>query len=149
MSKASEIKRERCPCCGEMVELNGVGSDSSTFYKILRKTFQFMFPITSTAFRPAADWHDMAVHQGPRMGERKPHFVKRVDDEFFVRCHDIASRCKGIKRLWLQEKAAELRGFLEENNGQNYPNEPCVQRKIDINAIVDRSNKRKAENTLA
>jgi len=124
MSKASQIKYVKCALCNRSVKLNGVGSDSSGFYKALRKVFQFTFFFTASALRPAADWHDLAVHQGPQ-NEDFEAFVKRVDDGFEQKCQEIANTYSFFPRLYLLGKAQDLRGMLAFNAGQNYPRTPC------------------------
>lgn len=142
----SEIKKVKCEKCGRMVTLNGVGSDSSGFYKALRKIFQSVFFFTSSAFRPAADWHDMAVHQGPLVGETHPEFVQRVDDHFLEMCLFEANKRSYFLRLYLIEKAHELRDCLKLNDGQNYPRKACFMRgNIDANEMVAGANARFAK----
>lgn len=139
----SEIKRVKCTKCGRIVTLNGVGSDSSKFYKVLRKIFQGVFFFTSSAFRPAADWHDMAVHNGPNSGESHSQFVSRVDDTFREMCLVEAYKRPYFLKLYLIGKADELRECLRINNGQNYPKKACTLRKsIDIKELVSGANAR-------
>jgi hypothetical protein len=151
MSEASKIRYEICFDCERRVQLDGIGSRSSGFYAFLRKAFQFTFFFTARVLRPAADWHDMQVHKGPKFGEAFEEFVERVDNGFLMECQKIAETYSSFARLYLLGKAQDLRGMLKYNAGGNYPKTNCKfraenfeRKSMDIVSMLKEHKSKKA-----
>ena len=78
-----KIEYAKCEKCGQMVELNGAGSTANIWQRGLTKAINFLYPISQKLFRPCANWHDMAYHQGAFEGT--PNQARILADAEFHR----------------------------------------------------------------
>lgn len=121
-----KISEARCPKCMQRIELNGLGSSANWFMEGARILTGFIIPWTTKKFRPCADWHDMAVHQGPQNGESFRSFVTRVDTTFLEMCLRVANKQRYYwQQKHLEKRAYELYSFLKISNGSVYPRKAC------------------------
>ena len=121
-----ELILVECDQCGVSVKLNGIGSSRNYLQRFITGAVGFVLPFTCRKFRSASDWHDMAVHQGPREGEDFKAWYKRVDRTFYEICLDRAnSGGNWFSRPYYRKQAKELFEALQFNDGNGYPLKQC------------------------
>lgn len=124
MSQSIEYKI--CDRCLRKVKLQGLGSSATPTKEFLRKLIGFLWPITTKVFRPASDFHDMAVHKGPIFGRSFEKWVEEVDNAFYNVCVEIVKKRPFWQRNYLLLKASECHLALKMNAGKDYPKVPCT-----------------------
>lgn len=120
-----KIVTKYCTECGRPVALNGIGSQRNWFNRMGWRAMGIVAPDVCNIFRSCADWHDMAVHQGPDKGIERKDWVVDVDLHFYGLCQMVANNYSWFKKWWLMRWADELYLALKTNNGDGYPTKNC------------------------
>ena len=103
--RMGNVDAARCPHCGRMVKMNGPGSDSSLFARLLHKALDKVLPEIQVRFWAAADRHDMDCHYGPNDEE-----LESANKQFRMNCYAAIADFYGPLQKSLSESLREAGG---------------------------------------
>ncbi len=128
-SMAQELVIVDCKQCGRDVKLNGIGSSRDKYQRFITRMLGAVIPFTCDKFRPASDWHDMAVHLGCPVDRGFREWFEEVDHVMYEMCHSLAQvDTNWFTRRYYEKQAKDLHFGLLVNDGNGYDTQPCNHR---------------------